>query len=124
MNIRDQLIKAISLYRVGQYDIKTFCDVFGQLYYYQNGGYKAFSDAERKYLDKIGFISERYTDSEDDLTQYPNTYYSESQAKTMIDDILISFETSEVSAGGSLDRKVQTESWVGQSGHTEKVVHT
>lgn len=91
MPIREQIIKAIELYLSGDYDIKTFCDVFGSLYFYTSGGYKSFSEGERKYLDQVGFVTERFTTSDDDLEQYPNNFYSETQAKTIIDDILANY---------------------------------
>lgn len=91
MSVREQILKAIDLYKRGSYDIKMFCNVFGSLYFYSSGGYLEFNEYERKYLDKIGFVSERLTSSTDDLRRYPLIFYSEQQAKTIIDKILISF---------------------------------
>ena len=88
MEIRDQILLAIRLYKSGNYDIKTFCEIFGSLYYYQNSGYKHFSDRERESLDKIGFVAERYADSQEDLRCYPNHDYSEQQARELIDQVL------------------------------------
>lgn len=92
MDIRDQILLAIQLYKSGNYDIKTFCEIFGPLYYYQNSGYKHFSDRERESLDKISFITERYTGSDEDLRCYPNHYYSEQQARELIDQILENYD--------------------------------
>lgn len=88
MNVREQIIATITFYKEGKYDIKTFCDIFGSLYYYQTGGYKSFTADEQEILDEIGFITERYTDSVEDLTQYPNTYFSKEQAEKKFSEIL------------------------------------
>ena len=88
MTIRDQILAAIRRYKANDYQVKIFCDVFASLYFYQNGGYKSFSEKEREALDKIGFIAERCNDVQEDLAQYPNNYYSEAQAKQLIDDVL------------------------------------
>jgi len=88
LTVREQIIYDIDLYKNGTYDVATFCDVFGALYYYVSGGHTYFSNEENEFLEKIGFVAERYTSSADDLKEHPQIYYSGQQAKETIDPIL------------------------------------
>ena len=83
MTKRKEILSAIRLYCEKKYDIQTFCDEFGLLY-----AYTFFSEDEQAVLDKILFITERCSDSDEDLKMYPNVYFSKDDAKVKIDEIL------------------------------------
>lgn len=87
MDMREQIILLLHSYVQGKYDFPTFCDVFSSLYY-TSGGYKLFGEGDRESLDQIGAAVERFSPSSDDLRRYPKTYYSERQAREIVDNIL------------------------------------
>ena len=86
MNIKEQVLKALQFYKNGDYDTKTFCDVLGVLYYYESGGYKFFHGEERKYLDELVEVTERFSPFEEDLES--GVYFSEKQVKEKFDEVL------------------------------------
>lgn len=88
MGVRDEILLSLQYFAQGEYDLKTFCDVFISLYYGASSGYKLFGGVERAELDKIAQAAVRYSPFPDDIERYPNTYCSERQAGEIIRDAI------------------------------------
>jgi hypothetical protein len=70
MTIREQILFAIQFYCRGEYETATFCDVIGELYYFESGGYRYFQGEEKILLDQLLAITERFSPYRDDFIKY------------------------------------------------------
>ena len=71
----------LKMYANGEYDTKTFCSTFCELYFFENNGRSCFPTSERNLLDDFSSIVERFTDEKEDLREYPDTYCDENKVK-------------------------------------------
>ena len=87
MNVKETIYRLLSDFYAGKCDARVFCDQFCELYYYEESGYRFFSDKERATLDDLASVVERYSTSSEDLKKFPNTQFQ---------DIAVLFNVSEV----------------------------
>ena len=80
MKEREQLWKLIDGLINNQIDIITFCRNFTKIYDLEID-YDELSQKEEAAFDELCTIAARFSEFEDDLIQYPNVYYSESDVR-------------------------------------------
>ena len=88
MGIKDEIKKVLRMYKSGDYDTKTFCDIFIKLYYFDGSGSLCFKGKQREALDKLAIVVERFSAYDVDIKNYPNVYTSEKQVRSAFEDVL------------------------------------
>lgn len=84
MGAKEQLYYLLKNVKIGKYDIKTFCDLFTVTFNVECD-YAELSSAEMNVFSKLEEYTCRFSPFEEDLRNYPNTYYDEETIKKQID---------------------------------------
>ena len=92
MKERDEIISIINSYLKNKCDIKEFCNLFSDLYYYEKSYYRFFKDKEKELLDELANMVECFSDDIDDLKKYPSYYISDYQLDKKIKEVQRYFE--------------------------------
>ena len=87
MKVKEQILSLLKLYNIGKYETKTFCEIFMNLYYGENSGSRYFVGAEKKALDELAKVVERFSPYQEDLKEYPDVYISEEAVKIKFDEV-------------------------------------
>ena len=77
MSVKEQILTLLKMYSDGSYRTNDFCALFCGLYYFESSGRDFFDGEERGALDELANAAERYSDDEEDLLRYPDTYRDE-----------------------------------------------
>jgi len=84
MEAKEQLYYLLKNVKIGKYDIKTFCDLFTVTFNVECD-YAELSPAEMNVFSELEEYTCRFSPIEEDLRNYPNTYYDEETIKKQID---------------------------------------
>ena len=76
----------LSAYNRSQYDIRTFCQAFEQLYY-PDVPLDELTSFEFEQFENLAKIVVRFSPFEEDIKAYPKVYYTEEDVKTAINTI-------------------------------------
>lgn len=87
MEVKEQILTLLKLYSIGEYETKIFCEVFIDLYCGEKSGYRFFVGDEKRGLDELLAVIERYTPYEEDLSSYPDYYVSNEEVQAKFDDV-------------------------------------
>ncbi len=88
MELKTQIIKVMELYDKGKYSTSIFCEVFLDLYYFENSGYRCFHGEERRLLDELGNVIDRYSEYEMDRNDGSGFYTSREQVETKFREVM------------------------------------
>ena len=83
MDQKDELYYLLRAFLRGEYDIRTFCDAFYDVYY-PDRPIKFMDEEEFKCFDKLANVISRYTPFEDDIKACPNAFYSKNDVNKLL----------------------------------------
>lgn len=87
MDVKSQIMLAVKMYDNNEYKTEDFCEIFIDLYYFESSGHSCFNGDEKKALDKLASIAERYSTDETDIAIAPAHYKTESQFRHAFDEL-------------------------------------
>lgn len=96
MSKREEIIKLMEMYNKNLYATEIFCDLFSELYYYENKGREEFDDNEQIILDELGVAVARYSPYIEDIEQNPDTYFDEGKIKKIFYKIYNKFNQEKI----------------------------
>jgi len=81
-----RIYQIINMYLSNKIDAWAFCDEFYYCYDLEIDS-RNLSDIEKKLFSELSIIAGRFTKFEDDLKQYPGTYFSEEQLRKKVFEV-------------------------------------
>lgn len=75
------------MYDRKEYATSLFCEIFLELYYFENSGYKLFDKEERTVLDQLAMVVERFSPYENEIIEFPNTYIGENVVREKFEEV-------------------------------------
>ena len=83
MSVKEQLYYLIRHVKLGNYDIKTFCDIFTNLVNFEMWK-EEFTEKEKVVFNELNKYTSRFSPFEQDL-KLPNVFFDEKKIKEQID---------------------------------------
>ncbi len=85
MTAKEKLYYLLRAYLKGEYNTKTFSDVFSYTYYFESND-EAFTDQEKELFDRLAVMTDRFSPYEEDLKN-PNAFFNEQQVREKVEEI-------------------------------------
>lgn len=82
-NDKRRLYQLMDMYLSGKIDAWTFCNEYYWTYDLELER-ETLTELEVKFFSELGIVSGRFTNIEEDIKQYPGTYFTEEQLKQKI----------------------------------------
>lgn len=80
-----EILKIVEFYVDGKYNTEIFCDMFTEAYYFENSGYRCFHGEQRKALDELAQVAERFSPYEDDIKKCGDYYITEQEVRNTVE---------------------------------------
>ena len=84
---KEEMVLLLKMYARGEYDTASFCNMFCDFYGFENDARSVFSGKKKAALDDLSSVAERYTNIEEDLIKYPDSYYGEERVKESFETV-------------------------------------